>query len=203
MPRLAVFLAALGTVAYPAAAAPIPDGAPKLVFYHATEPGTRWVYSTSCYDWRQGAWKTMFERTEVVTAVTWKGPEALVSVAGEQNGQRYPLRTLLVKSDGLYNAGRSDGQKIDPPSCILKLRAPLGLTWNSKFDELPRSTTRGVEEVDVPAGKYRALRVDFVQRVSNLDTKQSQWFAEGVGLVKTVHEGQMVDVLKSFTPGKR
>jgi hypothetical protein len=63
----------------------------------------------------------------------------------------------------------------------------------------------GPERVVVPAGTYRAVRVDM--EMPYIDgrkgmAKRSYWYAPGVGRVKDVADGE-VTVLKSFTPGKK
>jgi len=75
--------------------------------------------------------------------------------------------------------------------------------WEVKLteDETASFTMGKVEEIEVPAGKFQALRVDEEARTG----RHTVWYAEGVGVVKSVsvHAGQvMTQELKSFTPGK-
>ncbi len=62
------------------------------------------------------------------------------------------------------------------------------------------------EEVDVPAGKFLALRVEFECESGDFTQKDSLWYSRGVGLIKivsTVGKGrEMTTELKEFTPGK-
>jgi hypothetical protein len=61
------------------------------------------------------------------------------------------------------------------------------------------------EEVEVPAGKFKALRVEAEQELGANVFKSTLWYAPGVGLVKSVtntNGTERVQVLKSFTPGK-
>jgi hypothetical protein len=61
----------------------------------------------------------------------------------------------------------------------------------------------GEEVVEVPAGKFTAVRVDSVYSADGEESTMSRWFAPNVGLVKMVHGGgSRTTVLKSFTPGK-
>jgi hypothetical protein len=67
--------------------------------------------------------------------------------------------------------------------------------------------TRGkAEEVEVPAGKFEAVRVEGVVDLGTGRTQKSvEWHAVGVGVVKLVVDrggGEQTTVLKSFTPGK-
>ena len=56
------------------------------------------------------------------------------------------------------------------------------------------------EEVEVPAGKSKCVRVD---AVFNGVTPNVYWYVPGVGLVKNTMGGRdIVATLKTFTPGK-
>jgi DUF3108-like len=63
----------------------------------------------------------------------------------------------------------------------------------------------GEEEVEVPAGRFKAVRVEQVEEVRGRPTRAEEWYAPGVGLVRRVsHQGAIRQVveLQSFTPGK-
>src|SRR5262249_18740166 len=101
-----------------------------------------------------------------------------------------------------------------PPGCLLRLPATPGDTWD---EELPvrtkdgplkmKYTTGKEEDVEVPAGKFRAVRVEAVSQVASSPTQITYWFAAGVGSVKIVYKdtgpkgGERVTVRKSFEPG--
>ena len=56
--------------------------------------------------------------------------------------------------------------------------------------------------MEVPAGKFKAVRVEQVVHFTfafGEPYRQTDWYAPGVGLIKTV-AGQSVTTLKSFTP---
>jgi hypothetical protein len=69
----------------------------------------------------------------------------------------------------------------------------------------PRAPLAGREDVETPAGKFKAIPVTSEITTATGKTKTTAWFALGVGIVKTdlvtrgANAGQ---VLKSFTPGK-
>jgi hypothetical protein len=64
-------------------------------------------------------------------------------------------------------------------------------------------TIHGFEEVEVPAGKYRAVRVDTAAGMFNGNPVEAKaWYAPGIGLVKSEGSFGHKLVLKSFTPGK-
>ena len=72
--------------------------------------------------------------------------------------------------------------------------------WNTVF------TMGSEEEVEVPAGKFRVLRVDSVTTREDRQIAAAKfWYAPAVGLVKkeeTFLGGTTTEVLKYFTPGK-
>jgi len=63
-----------------------------------------------------------------------------------------------------------------------------------------------IEDVEVPAGKFHAVRVESEEPVGKeLTQKTTTWYAPGVGWVKMVlqfGDAKEVKVLKSFAPGK-
>ncbi|HJZ92567.1 MAG TPA: hypothetical protein VKE40_16950 [Gemmataceae bacterium] len=59
-----------------------------------------------------------------------------------------------------------------------------------------------IEWVTVPAGRFRAARVDSVFTCNGEIKRGSHWYAPGVGLVKK-DDGRSVIVLCSFTRGQK
>jgi hypothetical protein len=101
------------------------------------------------------------------------------------------------------------GRTYDPPVCLLKLPAKPGDTWTTELSGKgqPRKTIytyRGEEEVEVPAGKFKALKIE-----SEMETGKSVratfWYVAGIGMVKSstkFGDTERVYALKSFTAGK-
>ena len=61
------------------------------------------------------------------------------------------------------------------------------------------------EEVEVPAGKFKAVPVTSINHLAGRIQKTRHWYAPGVGLIKTApFDGDVggTEILKSFTPGK-
>ena len=61
----------------------------------------------------------------------------------------------------------------------------------------------GVEEVVVPAGTFRAMRVErsFCDEGRPKDFRRTAWYAPGVGAVQTALNGRVFEQLLSFEPG--
>lgn len=104
------------------------------------------------------------------------------------------------------------GTPLREPVFHLRLPAKAGETWVAEEQVVGdvvfsrRTFTTGPEEeVEVPAGKFRAIRVD----VTTPHGASSNWYAPGVGLVKTVlktsdgRESAPIQALRSFVPANR
>lgn len=182
-----------------AAAAGDPKDTPKEKEprYFPTAIGAKWVYSAG----------TASEYTEVVTAVEQKDGVAVVSVGREAGGRVTPTAKYSVSPKGVFveSAGL---EQAAAPRCVFKLPHHPGDTWSGS----PTGGTSAVYtagekvEVEVPAGKFQAIRVDVdYSRGGRVTARAAAWYAPGIGPVKTVSRadgGETTWVLKSFTPGK-
>lgn len=197
MARLLIVVAAFSLVFVPVAfaAAPLPDSAKSVPFFPVTV-GAKWVYEVL-----EG------ETVETVTAVERKGPGTTVVTVRSVTDKIAGATTLKVEvsNKGLFRM-EVCGQKDDPPVCWLRLPADRGTRWSNPW---PRSqeelmTVRALEDVVVPAGRFRAVAVEvaFPPRFVGLERRTfTRWYAEGVGLIKQADSGNGDMVLKSFTPG--
>ena len=175
-------------------AAPVPKDEPV---YYPARVGARWVV-------RAGE----AEVTYVVTAVEQKAEGGLVSVGIEKGGQVKPHKKVLVSGEGVFEV-ELGGAAIKPPNCLLKRAARPGDSWVTEAtvgDTTLRvkRICRAPELVEVPAGKFKAVRVDEERTTAEGTTyKTSSWYAPEVGLVKVeMADGDAALVLKSFTPAK-
>jgi hypothetical protein len=185
-----------------------PTEADKDAPYIAVNVGDRLVYERTIRD-RSGESNEVV--TQVITAVETK--RGLVVTADYHYGdEKKPRRTLQFHStdEGVFWIGH-DGQTFEAPECILKLPTNEGDNWQCPFGGRPevviRYTTGKEEEVEVPAGKFRARRVESAMTSGGVKFESTDWYASGVGLVKTTlrtDDGENeVKVLKSFTRGKK
>ena len=195
MPRLiASALACALLVAALAPAAPVPQHLMKSpTYYFPTKVGTKLEYE------EPGRQLTM-----IVTAVADRGGAKVVSVGRLGNDDSVsPLMTLCVTGSGLYRVERG-GQKLETPETWLQLPAEIDRSWEYPVGlpslsprPVARNTVSGSEEITVPAGTFRCIRV---RHVENGRTTLC-WYAPDVGLVKT-EAATWVEVLKSYTPGR-
>ena len=198
LPLLLIPLAAL------AAAAPVPDEAKAPVLYHATKVGTKWVY-------RHGD----EEVTKTVTGVEARGAATVVTVEVSLRKEKVWSEQLAVSADGVALVGFDD-VAFDRPAWLLRARVRVGDQWEAEYAGhsvavRTTATARGEEAVAVPAGRFRALRVEAVtvgRPEPRTPRTSAVFYAPGVGVVREdvkTEAGVWVTtaVLKSFTPGKQ
>jgi hypothetical protein len=148
------------------------------------------------------------ETTETVTKVEEKdGVYTVTTTDSSSKGWEY---TYAVSAEGVVDVTNA-GVTSRKPYVILKLPANEGDTWTNEVpvlgDGCRKIHTVGTEvEVEVPAGKYKAITVttDFVLDVKHSITTK-EWYAPGAGMVKrvsVVNGDEIIEELKEFTPGK-
>ena len=118
----------------------------------------------------------------------------------DETGARRHEQTIVVSEKGL-RATFQDGKALDPPIWLLKLPHVENNKWTDEwFGSTRHYQTVGWEEIEVPAGKIRAMRVD---RDNNGDGKSitTYWYAPGKGCIKWSC-GDLSREWKSFTPAK-
>lgn len=196
----------------PAPAAPVPGHLIKgPTVYHATDVGAKWVYTVCDADSPHGR-----EVVEVVMAVLESRAEPSVKfvevgtlVEGKPRGTGYHVAVsgsgLAVGKFTAPDKFARQGQTLrvpDKPDSRWEVQVSGGrLGWKEVH------TFRGAEVVQVPAGKFTALRVDTeYQRVHAAWETWHRWYAPGVGLVKAERvKGQepparITKLLKEFAP---
>jgi hypothetical protein len=167
--------------------------------YYPLEVGTTWIYKA-----KDKSYTVKVAKHEKVGDVMCARIE--VSVGDKVTNTEH----ISVEKDGVYR--HSIGEKTFKPAvCILKLPVKKGDTWkvDSKAGEEPVKFeyTADEEEIQVPAGKYKAIVTKTSEFESAPGTKAriTVWYAKGVGMVKTAmkdgtREGTLE--LEKFTPGK-
>lgn len=178
-----------------ASAAPAPKDAESDYFY-PTQKGATWVYQ-----------RENDETVRTVTDVDNTGDGAkLVSCGFKDTEGKTVIVVILVSKEGLYE--QSCRQPPDSRgTCLLKLPHRDGATWD--MEDFPstnlkvthRMTAFGPEEVEVPAGKYEAIRVVGEYKLNDTVFKGTHWYVRGIGIVKSEVAGEVVLTLKSFTRG--
>jgi hypothetical protein len=197
--RTATLLLMFGAVAV---AAPRKDPANETLYLPITVGDRRVVETTSE--------RKKEQVTEWVTAVETKSGMTIVSFSISEDG---PVNYRHGASkDGVFCLSLG-ATTYDPPYRLLKLPAKEGETWEeplsvrAKEKEKVKFTTGKEEEIEVPAGKFRAIRVESEYSNTLGETIQTTyWHTAGLGVVRTLTKfksGDRLQVLNSFTPGKK
>jgi hypothetical protein len=185
--------AALVAGVVPASAAPVPKHLmPKdeQPLFFPTTVGSRHV--------------SEWQGTEIVCVVAKVEKTADGIVVTEERvlpkGIQTPEQTVVVSAKGLHVTHYRD-KPLDPPIWYLKLPHVENNNWTDQWAQTTRYLkTVGWEEIEVPAGKIRAMRVD-----RDNDGKGTSittyWYAPGMGCIKWASKDSKRE-LKSFTPGK-
>ncbi|VTR90961.1 unnamed protein product [Gemmata massiliana] len=115
----------------------------------------------------------------------------------DERGVRTHDQTVVASAVGLKVVRYSD-RDLDKSVWWLKLPHVDNNTWT---DNLHGQETRtlGWEEIEVPAGKFKAIRVDRNDN-PNGTAKTSYWYAPGLGCIKW-SDGTASRVLTAFKPG--
>lgn len=175
-------------------AAPVPKEAQETLYF-PIKVGTKLVYEVI-----SGA--SVGDSTFTVQKVEAKGKAFRVTMGyGEKS-----TALTEVSADGLTHLG-NDSQDFDLPIVLLKLPAKPGDTWKRKASDGSSATTYTVikvEEIEVPAGRFAAVRVDAKPDDEKL-AGHSAWYAPKVGRIKWSMQsnGTTTSItLKSYTLGK-
>jgi hypothetical protein len=166
-----------------AVATPVPKE-PEIVLYFATTPGAKWVYE------RAGG----VEEVVTITQVEKVKGELVVSRAAA-GGNESAYLNVFVSAEGLRQRKSTDEDA--DPIWLLKTRVRSGDSWDVGDG---KRTVNGPEEIEVPAGKFKALKVTWETDAG----KFTSWYAPNVGeLKRVVKRGDEKEVttrlLKSFT----
>ena len=184
-----------------AESAPRPKEGDKPLLYLPTTVGDQRVLQV---DSKGG------EVIEWVKRVEKKGEMTVVYFGREEDGPA--LYAYGASPDGVFRI--SNGSFIyDPPYRLLKLPAKEGEKWESVSPAMGgapkyvfKFTSGTEEEVEIPAGKFKAIRVEAEEETNGLVTRTTYWFAVGLGAIKIrtrYKDVERVQVMKSFTPGKK
>jgi len=153
--------------------------------------GNEWVYSDRAGDKvNADRIRTILEKT------TLAGKPAYLLLEAEKDGGM-PLKFQMRSDDtGIYVRVQDGYTKKDAQNQILRFPVKAGDSWLVKVplfsgghytDDEWTYNIRGFENIKVPAGSFRALRVDAADRLMDEADRvfyTTYWYAPGVGMVK-------------------
>jgi hypothetical protein len=88
--------------------------------------------------------------------------------------------------------------KYEPPKQYLANPLTVGLKWEwrgkdpTQVEHGEKNTVVGLETVTVLAGKFRAMKVVSIVTGGAIPMTRTNWYADGVGLVKSTTEGGQI-----------
>jgi hypothetical protein len=182
---------------------PKADDAP---LHFPTAAGDKATYQTTIGD-------RPYEHTErVIEAV--RGRDGFRVTTELAAAGRPAVRNQWDVSPKGLNQVQSAGRDVDPPIPELRLPAKAGDTWTWEAPGVGDGPARKItfkvvaeEEIEVPAGKFKTLKVERVMTAGTFTHKTETWFAPKVGLVKRVSNAggssEAVQELKSFVPASK
>ena len=161
----------------------------ELLEYFPVKIGSRWLYrdTTTMHD---GSEMNQEELYEVTGTEMFEGKEYIVLFRLLRKQPMFASKDMyLIERDKVYSLGSKDrmmGKK--DPTLLLEFPLKAGKKWETE-DEFRKSTltVTGEEEVEVPAGKFKAWKIKGVYTTKK-DVKQTSesilWYAKGVGIVR-------------------
>lgn len=131
----------------------------------------------------------------------------VVTIVCDDDAGGVATDVVSIGGDGIYRHAVND-VPLDPHLCLLKFPIKIGDKWATDFTTRSGKWTgtrvvKAVEEVEVPAGKFKAVRVEHEYALDKEKYKQTLWIAPNVGVVKHAHKDKTVSVLKSFEVPKK
>jgi len=182
-------------------AAPRKEHSPP-VYYIPSTVGDKLVFEDDFGDQR--------EWVAEVTEARQNGAAKFVTVRVLQGDFTSEPWRHEVSDKGIYRVAVGDAV-LESPECILRLPFRKGETWETTRIDQGETVTHKFasadeEEVEVPAGKFRCLRVEAECVFKGVTWKRTLWYAPRVGMVKAVDKDNhsvLTTVLKSFAAGGR
>src|SRR5262245_1933485 len=195
---LTTFFGLALTTAALAPAAPVPRDA-----------GPRYFYPTLVWDRMVYTRNDNYEYTTTVAKVEKVDGTFHVSVNAILGDEEQLDEKMEVSSKGLRMIRNTYRRTLPHPIWPLKVTPDADGTWTGKWAVFSRDgdvfeeqeyTAAGWETVEVPAGKFQAIRVNRVGTLQGSKSQSTSWYALDVGCVKWTY-GTSSAVLKSFKRG--
>jgi hypothetical protein len=174
----------------------------KTPDYFPLKPGTKWSYELN-----QGGKKLKIS-SQIAKVEETNGKSTAV-LETTMNGEVASTEHLAATEKGVFRH-RVNGIELSPPVCFLQYPLKKGESWETSStlanEQLKvKGKVIDSEEVTVPAGTYKAFRVEIETSAAGLRSTTTFWFAPDVGVVKqaTENAGKMLTAeLEKFEEGK-
>jgi hypothetical protein len=166
--------------------------------------GARWEYRRTFV----GQLGTQVKSLEVrVGEMAITDRQMTVTFTGDLELIGIPERVLLTQKGVNYRGKESGGKPLD----LIRNSVKAGEQWDTLMPfgcggfAKAKATVGAPEVVEVPAGKFTAVKVTYTATIWGGQCTMLVWYADGVGVVKRVYcpdSSNIVTELVKYTPGK-
>lgn len=149
--------------------------------YYPLKVGAKWHYRFTAGGGQTGKIMNQIAKLEKID------DQQLARLETVAQGNVVASEHLSNTAKGIYRH-RYNGIEVSPPVCILRFPIKQGDSWGGESkvgDQTVKLTSRvGEEEVEVPAGKYKTIKVQVDGEAAGVKIHTTYYFAAGVGVVK-------------------
>jgi hypothetical protein len=186
---IAFLMAASLAAAKPAKKDDKGDKAAEPGDYYPLQVGNKWEYRVEV------AGNSAKAVSSITKMETLDGKEPLARLEAKVNDNVVATEHLRVTAEGVFRY-RNNNQDISPPIRLLKYPAKSGDKWSGDItvgkEKGNYSCEAKEENVEVAAGKFKALKVTVTLESKGQKVATSYWFVKDVGFVKqTVEAGDL------------
>ena len=169
--------------------------------YYPLQVGNQWKYRLDV----NGKEVTM---TTKIAKIETIDQQKLARLEAAVDGNTSATEHLQQTDKGIFRF-RTNGIESSPPLLLLKYPAKNGDKWSGAFTASDSKATYSCEameeEVVVPAGKYKTIRVAIKLEEKGQVVNTTYWFAKDVGFVKQTVDAPGLNILielQQFDPKK-
>ncbi len=201
------FLLLAGVVfAFSAGPSSLPAGDKDDPNFYPLKAGSKWEYKLTAGTQTITLINTI-DKSEVVKEET---QFVLKSVVKDKNGDKtVGTEVLSTNRQGVFRHKTNNMESV-PPVCIIKYPVKPGESWEAEHQIGPQKAKVKVavgnfQEIQVPAGKYKAISVTLTTMDMGQNVTSTYWFANNVGYIKQTVDtpkGKVTLELEKYDAGK-
>jgi len=153
--------------------------------YYPLKVGNKWTYQIESDTIAKGTAKL----TNQIAKIEKIDEVPLSRLETTAKGKIVASEHLSINDKGIFR-NRYNGIEVTPPICMLKFPVKKGSSWKTESnvgdEKLKVSCKSDEEEIEVPAGKFKTIKVIMDAEVTGagIIVSTTYWFAQGVGVVK-------------------
>jgi hypothetical protein len=174
--------------------------------YYPLKVGNKWTYQIESDAVPKGSSKLIHQ----IAKIDKKAGVSLAQLEIVARDKVTASEHLSITDKGIFR-NNYNGEEITPPTCILKFPIKKNNTWKTESmggkEKLNVTCKSDEEEIEVPAGKFKTVKVVSDAEVvgAGIIVSTTYWFAQGVGVVKqhvNINSMQFTLLLEKFEEGK-